>query len=46
MVIGTNLMPTGILNLGGSEDRNFIQCQQLRCDTQAWEQLNGVTAQS
>lgn len=51
MVVGTNLMPTGIPNFGGSEDRNFIQWKQLTCDTQDCEesrtggQLNSVRAQ-
>lgn len=34
MVVGTNLMPTGIPSLEDSEDRNFIECKQLNCDAQ------------
>lgn len=35
MVIGTNSMPTGIPSSGCIEERNFILCKQLNCET-AW----------
>lgn len=34
-LIGANSMPTGVPNLGGSEEGDFVQCKTalLRCDT-------------